>query len=277
MGKDTGIQWCDSTLNIQSGCEGCELVNGQEVVKCYAKTLTDRYAGLKGWPEAFEKPKIFMERTQNMSNWPDLTGTDRPGKPWLNNLPRIVFLNDMGDTFSRGMPDDWFAQVLPKIKNSSHQYLVLTKWPHRFRDFTSTYVLPENVWAGTSITDNKSLARIKHLKDVHAKIHWLSVEPLWERLKLSYEILKGIDWVIVGGESGKIPTPCDIDWIYEIMSRCEDLEIPCFVKQYGTHLAKKFGFKDNHGGDWLEWNHNMRIRKMPKFAVCNSTPLLQNT
>lgn len=271
MAKETNIQWADSSSNLQMGCEGCELVNGQEVVKCYAKTLTDRYAGVnKGWPEAFEKPKIFMDRLQPMLNWPDLTGTDRPNKPWLNGLPRIVFLNDMGDTFTRGLPDNWFNAVTPYLIKSPHQYLVLTKWPKRFADFSYKYLIPDNVWAGTSITDNKSLARIKHLKEVEAKIHWLSIEPLWEDLKLTPEMLHGINWVIIGGESGARPTPCDVDWIYRIISLCEEMEIPVFVKQYGTYLAKKFGFKDNHGGDWREWNYAMRIRKMPKLQLCNS-------
>lgn len=276
MGKETNIEWCDSSQNLQMGCEGCELVNGQEVVKCYAKTLTDRYAGHNGWPEAFEKPKLFLNRLGSALLWPDLTGTDRVNKPWLNGLPRIVFLNDMGDTFTKGLPVDWFADVLPQLANSPHQYLVLTKWPHRFAEFSQKYVLPDNVWAGTSITDNKSLARIKHLKAVKAKIHWLSIEPLWEDLKLTPELLHGIDWVIIGGESGARPTPCDVDWIYKIVSLCEEMGIAVFVKQYGTYLAKKFGFKDSHGGDWREWNYAMRVRKMPK-PICKSTHSLQGT
>lgn len=279
MAKETAIQWCDSSVNPSMGCEGCELVNGQEVPKCYAKTLTDRYAGVnKGWPEAFDKPKLFLDRLQPMLQWPDLTGTDRPNKPWLNGLPRIVFLNDMGDTFTRGLPQDWFAEVIPSLAVSPHQYLVLTKWPRRMADFTLSWPFPSNVWAGTSITDNKSLARIKHLKDVEAKIHWLSIEPLWERLNLTPEMLEGIDWLVIGGESGARPTPCDIDWIYEIVSLCQALDKPVFIKQYGTYLAKKFGFKDNHGGDWSEWNYHMRIRKMPKLQqVCSSTHSLQGT
>lgn len=272
MAKETGIQWCDSTINLQMGCEGCELVNGQQVIKCYAKTLTDRYAGVnRGWPEAFEKPKIFMDRLPKVISWPDLTGTDRPEKPWLNGLPRIVFLNDMGDTFTRGLPSDWFNTVTPHLINSPHQYLVLTKWPRRFADFSKDFTIPDNVWAGTSITDNKSLARIKHLKDVEAKIHWLSIEPLWERLVLTMDHLAGIDWVVVGGESGKNPTPCELDWIVEIIDYCSALEIPVFVKQVGTHLAKRLGYKDNHGGDWWEWPDQIRIRKMPKLVACNTT------
>lgn len=282
MGKTTGIQWCDSSANLQQGCEGCELVNGQEIVKCYAKTLTDRYAGRKGWPEAFEKPKIFMDRLPGVLRWQDLTGSDRPDKPWLNGLPRIVFLNDMGDTFTRGLPIDWFADVLypdnddiQPLSESPHQYLVLTKWPRRFANFSQNFVLPNNVWAGTSITDNKSLARIKHLKEVEAKIHWLSIEPLWERLKLDISMLEGIDWVVVGGESGRNPTPCELDWIVEVADYCAALEIPCFIKQFGSHLAKKLGYKDNHGGDWWEWPDHMRTRKMPKLQLWTSTALPQ--
>ena len=92
MGKETHIQWCDSSNNPQMGCEGCELVKGQTKPKCYAKVLTDRYAGLKGWPENFETPKIFMDRVPKMVQWPDLINTDRKDKPWLNGYPRLIFL-----------------------------------------------------------------------------------------------------------------------------------------------------------------------------------------
>ncbi len=265
MGSKTGIQWCDSSINLQMGCEGCELVNGQEIVKCYAKILTDRYAGRNGWPEAFEKPKIFMDRIPQMLSWPDLTGTDRLEKLWLNGLPRIVFLNDMGDTFTKGLPHDWFANVLPFIRNSPHQYLVLTKWPKRFAAFSFVNTIPSNVWAGTSITDNKSLARIKHLKEVEATIHFLSIEPLWEQLKLNYDLLSGIKWVIIGGESGKVPTPCKLEWIEDIVSTCQTFGIAVFIKQTGAYLAKKMNLKDGHGGDWSEWPAHLRVRQFPKI------------
>lgn len=274
MGKETGIQWCDSSTNLQAGCEGCELVKGQEINKCYAKTLTDRYAGRKGWPDAFEKPKIFMERIPAMLSMPDLTGKDRPDKPWLNGLPRLIFLNDMGDTFSGGMPKDWFAEVLPKIMDSPHQYLVLSKWANRFADFTTRFALPPNIWAGTSITNKKTLFRLRDLKRVQGpNIKWLSIEPLWEDLELEADDLDGISWVVVGGESGTSPTPCEKTWIEKIVFLCQAKNIPVFVKQVGTYMAKEknraFRTKqlDGHGGNWegwpIEWDA-IRRREMPR-------------
>lgn len=263
MGKDTHIQWCDSTQNAQMGCEGCELVKGRDKNICYAKTLTDRYAGRKGWPEAFETPKIFMERVQPMLDWPDLTGKERPDKPWLNGLPRIIFLNDMGDTFSRGLPEDWFADVCDRIKYSPHQYLVLTKWPKRFQVFGQRYELPKNVWAGTSVMEMNTHIRVTDLRRVDSFVHFLSLEPLWENLENID--LEGIDWVILGGESGLNATPCDLEWFRAMIRKCKRHQIPVFVKQTGSYLAKKLKFKDSSGGDWNEWPPDLRIRQMPKI------------
>lgn len=101
MGLHTHIQWCDSSGNIQMGCEGCELVKGGPVT-CYAKIMTDRYAGRKGWPDKFENPKLFLERLPKILSWPNLNhSTDRENKPWLNGMQRLIFLNDMGDTFTK--------------------------------------------------------------------------------------------------------------------------------------------------------------------------------
>jgi protein gp37 len=264
MAKDTDIQWCDSTNNAQMGCEGCELIKGQKVPKCYAESLTRRWAGKnKGWPIAFNQPRIFMDRVPKMVQWPDLTGTSRLVKPWLDGMPRLIFLNDMGDTFSKGMPADWFADVLALIKNSPHQYLVLTKWPHRFAAFAQRHQLPENVWPGTSITMQKVLFRISHIKNVAAPgIKWLSVEPLWGNIDFKDQ-LQSIDWVIVGGESGINPTPCTVDDILHVVAQCRAAGVPIFVKQLGSHLANQMGLADGHGGNWDEWPIELRIREMP--------------
>src|SRR6266550_110054 len=133
MGIQTDIQWCDSTLNIQMGCQGCELWNpAAGVFKCYAGVLTERMttAGpIKGWPEAFRFPKIFPHRMAEAERWSDLTGCERPHKPWLNGLPRLVFTNDMGDTWTDGLDRDWLAPYLPRMVATSHIYQILTKRP----------------------------------------------------------------------------------------------------------------------------------------------------
>jgi len=105
MPKDTNIHWCDSSVNLMMGCDGCELWR-EGSRHCYAGTLTLRHAGRKGWPESFDRPRLFPERLAGALRWPDLTGTARPGKPWLDGLPRVVFVNDMGDTFTESLPPD---------------------------------------------------------------------------------------------------------------------------------------------------------------------------
>jgi len=261
MGKHTHIQWCDSSNNPQMGCEGCELVKGQAKPKCYAKVLTDRYAGLKGWPDSFETPKIFMDRIPRMIQWTDLTGIERGDKPWLNGYPRIVFLNDMGDTFSNGMPKDWFKDVLPYISGSPHQYLVLTKWPNRFKDFITRHPIPDNVWPGTTITSQKTVFRGQSI--LFGKVPWLSIEPLWGPVNLG-EFIHSIKWVVVGGESGARPEPCKTEWIESVIEQCRAAGVPVFVKQLGATLAKQMKLKDNAGGNWDEWPEHLRIREMPQ-------------
>ena len=112
MSKDTNIEWADSSLNLQMGCDGCELRNLKAGINsCYAGTLTDRYGGTnKGFPKSFEEPVLFLDRIVEMMKWKTLTGKERPKKPWLDGLPRIVFLNDMGDTFTESLPLDWMAE-----------------------------------------------------------------------------------------------------------------------------------------------------------------------
>ncbi len=260
----TDIQWCDSSANVQMGCEGCELVKGQDKPKCYAKTLTDRWAGTnKGWPLSFEQPRIFMDRVPKMLSWNDLSGQLRQNKPWLDGMPRLIFLNDMGDTFSKGMPADWFAEVIELIRESKHQFLVLTKWPERFVYFSSRFDLPHNIWPGTSVTSDKTIFRAKQIASVNTRsVKWLSVEPLWSEVYFGNR-LDDIDWVIIGGESGRTPTPCKIEWIEFIIAECKYRNIPVFVKQLGSFLSAEMKLKDGHGGDMSEWPEHLRVRQMP--------------
>jgi protein gp37 len=274
MAINTKIQWCDSSMNIQMGCEGCELVKGEgRKPTCYAKLLTDRYAGLKGWPESFEKPKVFMDRLNRISGWSDLTGKERLDKPWLNGAPRVIFLNDMGDTFSRGLPEDWFAEALPIISQKPHLFLVLTKWPKRFAAFSRKYTLPWNVCAGTSVTSQKTAFRIDELLQVQGGgFKWLSVEPMWSDINF-LETASKTSWIVFGGESGRDAAICDVSWIQKGIEFCKKHEISSFVKQVGSkpfHDGKKIVLKDGHGGDMDEWPDSLshlKIREFPKIAV----------
>lgn len=279
MSKDTKIQWCDSTLNLQMGCDGCELWTG-DVRKCYAGNQTARYGGQKGYPESFDKPKIFPERLDEALKWKDLTGTDRPEKPWLNGLPRIIFLNDMGDTFSKHLDLMWMQPFMARMAASPHQWLVLTKRPSRFVQFSEACPLPPNVWPGTSVTSNKSLPRIAQLAKVKGGgPKFVSVEPMWEAIDFDSEpASREMKWIIFGGESGSGPDlkRCALDWIHAGLLWCCNRGVPSFVKQLGSApivfednpahlrpLARRFDLKDGHGGDWSEWPEDLRVRQMP--------------
>src|SRR5215467_10210005 len=99
MAKGTKIEWADDTVNAEMGCDGCELWDPKNKVRiCYAGLQTERMLSkgpLKGWPPTFDQPKIFPGRIATAARWKDLTGTVRENKPWLNGLPRTIFVNDM--------------------------------------------------------------------------------------------------------------------------------------------------------------------------------------
>ena len=112
-----------------------------------------------------------------------LTGTAREHKPWLNGLPRIIFVNDMGDTFTASLPEDWLAPELGIMAASPHQWILLTKRADRRRDFSFRHTLSPNVWAGVSITSPQD-QRLRYLMQTRARIRWVSYEP----------ILAPVDW-----------------------------------------------------------------------------------
>jgi len=231
MSRGTSIGWCDDTVNEEMGCDGCELSleNG-----CYAEELTNRRAGQKGWPLAFNRPTLFPGRIAAAARWPDLTGTKRPAKPWLDGMPRLIFLDDMGDTFSESLPLDWLAPELPIMAASPHQWLLLTKRPHRLAAFAQQHPLPANVWVGTSVLERAKVGRIKPLLDTTASIHFLSLEPLWGPLDLAPVLATGrLDWLIIGGQSGRNYQhhPMALEWVEAIVADCLAFNLPVFIKQ----------------------------------------------
>lgn len=294
MSKDTAIQYADSSLNLMMGCDGCELWNKSNH-SCYAGQQTDKWAGKKGWPLAFDMPRTFPERMAKAESWKDLTGFDRDGtgKPWLNGMPRVVFLNDMGDTFTKSLDVDWLGEFLPRIARSPHIYLLLTKRPSRFADFSSRYPLPANVWPGTTITSNKTIGRLAHLLEIESGgPKWISVEPMWEAIDFGRN-LESIGWVVFGFESKQYeahqPTRGDIDWIGNGIDQCRQAGAAPFVKQLGSApyftanrattdphglTEVSMNLKDIHGGDWKEWPANLRIREMPLQTHAPVNPCL---
>lgn len=223
MGDKTGIAWTQATWNPTIGCNqvspGCE--------HCYAKTLVDTrmskmttgpYAGMK-----FEDLKMLPERLDQPLRW---------------RRPRLIFTNSMSDLFHVDVNDTFLGAVFAIMAEADwHTFQVLTKRAERMPRFVKGWhadndgwpnPLP-NVWLGVSIESNAYAWRAGWLRQTPAAVRWLSLEPLLGPVdKVSFE---GIDWVVIGGESGRGHRAMDPGWLRDAIARCYALGIPVFVKQ----------------------------------------------
>lgn len=281
MSQKTPIQWCDSTVNPTMGCDGCELWNREIGEKtCYAGNETERFGKYsKGFPPVFEIVTPFPGRMEKASRWKDLAGTERPDKPWLEGLSRLIFVSDMGDSLSAAVPFDFLdSEIIGNVtseKGLRHRWLWLTKRPLRMAGFSSYLsakgiAWPNNLWAGTSVTSQANVGRVKDLLKVgdESTVRFLSVEPQRGPIDLGNNLSR-LDWVIQGGESGRKPTRFDVEWAVEMRERCRKAGVPYFLKQLGANAFsrnKRLLLKDSHGGDWSEWPKKLRVRQMPKAA-----------
>jgi protein gp37 len=178
------------------------------------------------------------------ARWLDLAGEPRKDKPWLDGLPRLVFVSDMSDALSAAVPFEFLEEeVVRTVASPSgqrHQWLWLTKRPDRMARF-SEYLKAKgvgwskNLWAGTSITTQATTSRIKHLLRVGREdnIRFLSVEPQHEDIELG-EWLPRLDWVIQGGESGKAATPFALEWAHRLIRGCREAGVAYFLKPKST-------------------------------------------
>lgn len=274
MGTTTNIDWCDTTVNPTTGCVGCELKTPGKSGTCYASTLHEGRLA-KSLPHLyaadFHEVRLAPGRMAKAAALPDLRGKERPGKPWLNGMPRMIFVGDMGDIFSPDVPFEYLRdEVLAAAASKAgkrHNWLWLTKQPKRMRDFTRLYgPLPDNVWAGVSVTKQEAAWRAADLLEVEAKVRFVSAEPLLGPICYTSEVLipadgdhpnrvgymlgkddgksalhptrskamAGIHWVIFGGESGPNARACNIEWIRSGVRQCKQAGVKAFVKQLGA-------------------------------------------
>ncbi|MDA1014204.1 MAG: DUF5131 family protein [Planctomycetota bacterium] len=273
MAQNTAIQWCDSTENPTMGCEGCELWNGTRKT-CYAGVLHRRFGGVSsGYAPEFEQVTNFPGRMLRATKWSDLTGRDRKDKPWLNGMPRLIFVSDMSDALSEIVEFQFLRdEVIENVsseKGQRHRWLWLSKRPQRMAEFSDWLDVdwPTNLWVATSITTQQSAARIKHLMKVgdEQTTRFLSVEPQWEAIDLS-RWLPEIDWIIQGGESGPTAHPFHVEWAEDLVRQCESHDVPYFLKQLGSKVSlagKTARYRHAHGGDWNEWPEQIRVRQFP--------------
>ena len=212
----TKIEWTEETWNPTTGCTkisaGCKY--------CYAEVMAKRLQamGIKGYENGFEF-SLMPERLE---------------QPLKKKKPTKFFVNSMSDLFHEQMPNDFLDKIFKVIEQTPQQiYQILTKREDRMYEYFSDRIPPNNVWLGVTVEDKISgLPRIDKLRNINATIKFLSIEPLLEDLGTIN--LKGIDWVIVGGESGPKARPMKEEWVLNIKNQCAEFDIPFFFKQWGT-------------------------------------------
>lgn len=227
MSDGSGIEWTDATWNPVRGCvkvsPGCK--------HCYAQTFSERWRGIPGHPyeQGFDL-RLVPEKLSDPLRW---------------RKPRRVFVNSMSDLFQDGVPTDYIENVFAVMAEADrHTFQVLTKRASRMRSVVKAMPkelqrLP-NVWLGVSVENRKhGLPRLAKLRSTRAAVRFLSVEPLLE--DLGDINLAGIDWVIVGGESGPGARPMLKKWVKNIRKQCRRARVPFFFKQWGGVQKSKHG------------------------------------
>jgi protein gp37 len=227
LSANSAIEWTDATWNPVRGCTkispGCK--------HCYAETFAERFRGVKGHPyeQGFDL-RLVPEKLAEPLRW---------------RTSKMIFVNSMSDLFHDAVPDNYIAAVAQVMVAAKwHTYQVLTKRSERLRILLNTKLRfaadQRHIWWGVSVEDKKyGLPRIEDLRNANAEVRLLSVEPLLEDIgKLD---LRGIDWMIVGGESGVGARPMKKEWVLSLRDQCKRSGIPFFFKQWGGVRKKKAG------------------------------------
>jgi len=222
MATTSKIEWTQLTWNPVTGCskisQGCK--------NCYAERMAKRLQamGMKRYRSGFG---VTL-------HW------DLLDLPFRWKSPRLVFVNSMSDLFHDGVPFEFIKRVFATMTASPrHTFQVLTKRSGRLREVAAELEWPPNVWMGVSVEDQENVHRIEDLEHVPAAVRFLSIEPLLgpiERLPLL-----GIQWVIVGGESGPKARPMEKEWVESILSQCHEAGVAFFFKQWGGVRKKRAG------------------------------------
>ncbi len=221
MAKST-IEWTESTWNPLTGCTkvspGC--------ANCYAERMARR---LQAMGQANYRNGFALTMHEQALELP---------LRWRK--PQVIFVNSMSDLFHQDVPLDYIRRVFDVMQRASwHQFQVLTKRAERLEELASELPWPRNVWMGVSVENADYTWRIDHLRRTGAAVKFLSVEPLLG--PLGHLDLAGIDWVIVGGESGPGARPLMDEWVIEVRDQCQAAGVPFFFKQWGGVQKKKAG------------------------------------
>lgn len=213
--KPTKIEWTQASWNPTIGCDkvssGCK--------NCYAEAMAKRLQAI-GNPD-YKDGFAFKMLPQRLD------------EPKRNKKPTLYFVNSMSDLFHQKMDFGFLERVMQVIADTPHhQYQILTKRPHTMREYFSKREIPLNVWLGTTVESSKVKSRIDLIRDLSASVKWLSCEPLIS--DLGELDLRGIDWVIAGGESGANARAMKEEWVLNIKRQCEAQNVAFFFKQWGA-------------------------------------------
>jgi protein gp37 len=237
MADGSAIEWTDATWNPVTGCtkitRGCD--------NCYAARFSERFRGVIGHP---------------FSSGFDLTlRPERLDQPLKWRKPRMIFVNSMSDLFQKQIPRSFIDQAFETMEEANwHVFQVLTKRSSLMRDYLRKRYGgkrgPWHIWCGVSVEDAQAIRRIEHLRACLAGVRFLSIEPLIGAI--GPLDLSGIDWVIVGGESGPRARPIHPEWVREIRDQCIAHDVAFFFKQWGG-LRPKSGGRELDGREWSEF------------------------
>jgi protein gp37 len=241
MAAHSGIEWTQSTWNPLTGCTktspGCK--------HCYAERMALRLQAM-GQPNYANGFKLTLhERALEL--------------PLSWRKPQIVFVNSMSDLFHKDVPPEFIQKTFDVMQRASwHTFQVLTKRSDCLLKLNREIEWPDNVWMGVSVENEQYTFRIDHLRQTDAYIKFLSLEPLLGPLPQLN--LRGIDWVIVGGESGPGARPVKEGWVVDIRDQCRKARIPFFFKQWG-------GFNKKRAGRVLQGRTWDQMPRLPQAAI----------
>lgn len=237
--RTTKIEWTESTWNPSIGCSkvtvGCK--------NCYAEVMARRLQAMAmpGYENGFAF-KILPERLIH---------------PLSIKKPTKFFVNSMSDLFHEKMPFDFLDKIFDIIKQTpQHNYQILTKREKIMKNYFSDRKVPDNVWLGVTVEHAKTKYRIDFLREIEAKIRFLSIEPLID--DVGELDLTDIHWVIAGGESGICARPMNPQWLINVQRQCEEKQVAFFFKQWGTwgedgiKRSKKENGSKLRGQEWKE-------------------------
>lgn len=227
MADKSTIEWTDATWNPVRGCTkvspGCK--------NCYAERFAERFRGVPGHPFEFGFDlRLVPDKLELPLRW---------------KTPKRIFVNSMSDLFHEQIPDEYIMHVARIMRSADwHVFQVLTKRAERMRSMLSGGLSEparaRHIWWGVSVEDRKyGLPRVEELRQSNAAVRFLSIEPLLE--DLGELDLRGISWVIVGGESGPRSRPMYERWVERILRQCNDHDVPFFFKQWGGTRKKRAG------------------------------------